>query len=124
MHIGKGYGDLLQHDISPHQWWPGEKLQILGLSQGTSTPQAAGRQEACKCAALGTLAFDHRQELAENLTRWHTDPRRTAFGAGGFTSTAVASMGAGDGGGGADDEVAKKYLSWILFVATPNRGGV
>ena len=33
----KGYGDLLQHDSSPHQWWPGEKLQILALTIDDAT---------------------------------------------------------------------------------------
>ena len=33
----KGYGDLLQHDGSPHQWWPGEKLQILALTIDDAT---------------------------------------------------------------------------------------
>jgi hypothetical protein len=33
----KGFGDLLQHDSSPHQWWPGEKLQILALTIDDAT---------------------------------------------------------------------------------------
>jgi hypothetical protein len=33
----KGYGDLLQHDSSPHQWWPGDKLQILALTIDDAT---------------------------------------------------------------------------------------
>ena len=33
----KGYGDLLQHDSFPHQWWPGEKLQILALTIDDAT---------------------------------------------------------------------------------------
>ena len=33
----KGYGDLLQHDSSPHQWWPGEKLQILAMTIDDAT---------------------------------------------------------------------------------------
>lgn len=33
----KGYGDFLQHDSSPHQWWPGEKLQILALTIDDAT---------------------------------------------------------------------------------------
>lgn len=33
----KGFGDLLQHDSSPHQWWPAEKLQILALTIDDAT---------------------------------------------------------------------------------------
>src|SRR5690606_20549921 len=33
----EGYGDLLQHDSSPHQWWPGERLQILAMTIDDAT---------------------------------------------------------------------------------------
>ena len=38
----KGYGDLLQHDSSPHQWWPGDKLQILALTIDDATRSIVG----------------------------------------------------------------------------------
>ncbi len=38
----KGYGDLLQHDSSPHQWWPGERLQILALTIDDATRSIVG----------------------------------------------------------------------------------
>lgn len=38
----KGYGDLLQHDTSPHQWWPGDKLQILALTIDDATRSIVG----------------------------------------------------------------------------------
>lgn len=37
-----GYGDLLQHDSSPHQWWPGDKLQILSLTIDDATRSIVG----------------------------------------------------------------------------------
>ena len=33
----KGYADLLQHDSSPHPWWPGDKLQGLALTIDDAT---------------------------------------------------------------------------------------
>lgn len=38
----KGYGDLLQHDSSPHQWWPGDELQILALTIDDATRSIVG----------------------------------------------------------------------------------
>ena len=45
-------------------------------SQGTSTTQAAGRQQAHKCPAVGILTFDHRQELADDLLGRNADSSR------------------------------------------------
>lgn len=38
----KGYGDLLQHDSSPHRWWPGGELQILALTIDDATRYIVG----------------------------------------------------------------------------------
>lgn len=38
----EGYGDLLQHDSSPHQWWPGERLQILAMTIDDATRRVVG----------------------------------------------------------------------------------
>jgi hypothetical protein len=38
----EGYGDLLQHDSSPHQWWPGERLQILAMTIDDATRYVVG----------------------------------------------------------------------------------
>lgn len=57
----KGYGDLLQHDSSPHQWWPGEKLQILALTIDDATRFIVG---ASFIEAETTFAhFDHVRKI-------------------------------------------------------------
>lgn len=57
----KGYGDLLQHDSSPHRWWPGEKLQILALTIDDATRFIVG---ASFIEAETTFAhFDHVRKI-------------------------------------------------------------
>lgn len=57
----KGYGDLLQHDSSPHQWWPGERLQILALTIDDATRFIVG---AGFIEAETTFAhLDHVREI-------------------------------------------------------------
>jgi len=57
----KGFGDLLQHDSSPHQWWPAEKLQILALTIDDATRFIVG---ASFIEAETTFAhFDHVRKI-------------------------------------------------------------